>query len=104
MKVLLLALLALSSNLAFAGTVTCYNKMEGYLVTLESRNLTVNGKSNECQEQAGDVCTAINFETIEVTRLTLSKENQNGILEVMPAPGSGEIKTIEVKCFFKDEL
>ena len=98
MKALFLSLFVLSSNVVFAETLTCSNESEGVSVSLQSGILTVNGQSYECLEAEGDVCTSINFETVESLVLTQSKENQTAVLEVMPSPGSGAIKTIDLNC------
>lgn len=96
MKAILLSFLILSSNVVLADTLVCSN--EEVTASLESGILNVNGVSLECLETEGDVCTAINFETVETTVLTHNKESNTAKLELMPAPGSGEITVIDLVC------
>nr|BDT27350.1 hypothetical protein BHI3_08160 [Bacteriovorax sp. HI3] len=96
MKAILLSFLILGSNVVLADTLICSN--EEVTASLESGILNVNGVSLECLETEGDVCTAINFETVETTVLTYKKESNTATLELMPAPGSGQIQSIELLC------
>ncbi|AUN97265.1 hypothetical protein DOM21_15330 [Bacteriovorax stolpii] len=96
MKAILLSFLILGSNVVLADTLICSN--EEVTASLESGILNVNGVSLECLETEGAVCTAINFETVETTVLTYKKESNTATLELMPAPGNGQIQSIELLC------
>lgn len=93
-----MSFLLLNSGLVLADVATCSNEKENIVVTLSEGILTVNAEKFECMELSETDCTVINFETTEATKLTLADDKQSAVLELMPAPGSGEIKSLSLKC------
>lgn len=98
MKFILMSFLILNSGLVLADTITCTNADESIEATLNDGTLTLNGETLECLELQANECTSINYDTMEVTKLTLSEDSKKGTLELMPSPGSGEIKSVELSC------
>ena len=93
-----MSFLLLNSTFALADVSTCSSEKENIVVTLNEGILTVDAEKFECMELSETECTVINFETTEATKLTLSDDKKSAVLEIMPAPGSGEIKAIDLLC------
>ncbi len=98
MKAAFLSLMILCSSSAFAASMTCSSERDQVTATLDGRILTVNSQIFECMEAEGDICTGMNYESIELATLIYSPEINEAILIQMPAPGAGEIKTINLQC------
>lgn len=93
-----MSFLLLNSSLVLADTTVCSNEKENIVTTLNEGILTVNSEKLECMEVSETDCTVINFETTEATKLTIAEDKKSAVLEIMPAPGSGEIKSIDLLC------